>query len=117
MMGIWDNTINSNKPVEWNANTNSTIGSAINNNVNNKPNYSAVSGAINDTVQSGSNNGFNWGTFGRNMLGKMDFGGGVQETPIYSFQATMMQPQYVSTDFQNQPSNIARRNLYNYLMR
>ena len=95
------------------------ISTAIDNNINDKPNYGAVGQAIDDYVKSGNNNGFNWGTFGKNLLRNsqnISFGGDTQ-MPQVNFQPTMMQPQFVNTNFQNQASNIAQNNLYNALMR
>lgn len=89
----------------------------IDNTVQNKPNYGEISQSIDNTVKTEDKNGYNWGEFGKNFLGNMDFSNNTQEAPIVSFQPTMMQPQYLSTNFQNQASNIARNNLYNALMR
>jgi hypothetical protein len=115
---IWDNTIYSNKPVEWNTSDNTAIGNSINKNINNQPDYGAVSGAIDNAVNTNSGNGFDWGTFGKNVLKNTQFGGYQQQaTPRVNFQPTMIQPQYVNTNFQNQQSNIAKTNLYDYLMR
>ena len=117
LSSIWDNTIYGNNPISWGSNTNSAIGTSINNNVNDKPEYGAVSGAINDFVNSG-NGGFDWGALGKNLLGNLNFGGGSQqETPRVNFQPTMAQPGYVNTNFQNQKSDIAKNNLYDYLTR
>ena len=115
---IWDNTIYSNKPIEWNTSDNTAIGNSINKNINNQPDYGAVSGAIDNAVNTNSGNGFDWGTFGKNVLKNTQFGGYQQQaTPRVNFQPTMIQPQYVNTNFQNQQSNIAKTNLYDYLMR
>lgn len=116
---IWDNTIYSNKPIEWNTSDNTAIGNSINKNINNQPDYGAVSNAIDNAVNTNSGNGFDWGTFGKNLLNNsqnISFGGNTQK-PLVRFQPTMIQPQYVDTNFQNQVSNIAQNNLYNALMR
>lgn len=114
-MGIFDNTIYDNRPIEWENKTNNSISNAINDNINNKPTYGAISSAINDEVNAPGDN-FSWGNFGKSLLGGLNFGGATQ-TPQIRFQPTMMQPQYVNTNFQNQISNIARNNLYNAIMR
>lgn len=106
-MGIWDNM------------GSGAISTAINNNVNDTPNYGAISGAIDDYVNSPNSNGFDWGAFGKNLLknsGGFNFGGQSQ-TAQANFNPTMMQPQYLNTNFENKTSNIAQNNLYNALMR
>lgn len=118
-MGIWDNTIYDNSPISWGQNDAGAISTAINNNVNNTPNYNAISGAIDNYVNSANNNGFNWGQFGKNMLNNSGnlTSGGQSQSPQISYRPTMMQPQYINTNFENKTSNVAQNNLYNNLMR
>lgn len=93
------------------------IGTAIDNNINNKPNYSEISGAINDSVNT-DRPGANWGSLAMRTLGGMKPTQTAQEEiPKINFRPTMMQPQYVDTNFQNQQSNIANTKLYDYLTR
>lgn len=91
----------------------------INNSIQEKPMQGTIGQAIDDEVNSNNNNGFNWGVFGKNLLNNsqnISFGRNTQK-PLVRFQPTMIQPQYVDTNFQNQVSNIAQNNLYNALMR
>lgn len=111
-MGIFSDAI-------LNGNNMGAVGTSIDNTVKDKPNYGAISEAINNEVNAPQEGGFNWGAFGKSLLNNsqnISFGGNTQK-PLVRFQPTMIQPQYVDTNFQNQVSNIAQNNLYNALMR
>lgn len=130
MAGIWEGTIYDDTPKTWGDNNNiGAIGSTINDNVNNQPTYGAISGAIDNYVNSPSGGVGFAQNFGNNLLNNFGGGGGFSgstagsQKPSLSFHPTMTQAQFLNADFQNQPSYLANigqgnnRNLYNYLMR
>lgn len=109
LTGFINNNIQGNP--EYNA-----IGEAIDNYINDVPNYGVISQSIDDYVKTPGNN-TNYGQLAMQTLGGMKPIQQNRQTRQINFKPTMMQPQYVNTNFQNQTSNIARNNLYNAIMR
>lgn len=108
-MGLFDNLTD-----------NYSIKANVDNYVNDKPmQSSSISSAINNFVNSdkSSNDNGAWmqGLSGvTNLLNKNQNAGGANE--LVEFNPIIAQPQYLNTNFQNQPSYLGG-NLYNYLVR